>query len=953
MKAPDLTAGQQIYSIRDRRSWTYVALGLALALMFVSGALIAVDSSQRAVMQVATGEVPADFIARDIAGTVQFATGYVDERLDAIESLEDVEEAQPLVYMESVNVRNENGVYPNFSSGGGRLLFIPSDGQRILTSYRINGEMPSPGTVAIAMETADSLGVGIGDVVVLTFVPYGTITRTVSQIWTQDEFDKQVVYDEDGSSRWYNYIGPDAVVIREHYNPVVMSLDDLPPLIEELPAGPVRDHYVTTATALYLIWIDRVSVLDSASLSATFSDLDAIHDLLVVKGDSFGFRVQSSDLVQKVRLVPDVGRLRTYILGISMPIAALGLYIAVSGASIAADLREDETRRLRSDGASRKQVRSALLTDAVILGAVVGAMGLAGGAIVSRILLDTIVLMSSHGEFTTAPPSAFGISPTTIVLSLLAGVVLVVAVSFGNAWRLSRLDSPPTSRPLMGRKGAFLNLSLDVELIILSLVSVGSILVGQKWTGSHGMDWYFTSPRAFIEGLGLVLLPALPFMLIFSIGRLVTRYPVRIHVRISEFLSRKAGRSRVNGSGNVVRSKSRASSLCVLVGLAIAFGMFSSVTLESIAIHEERTSEFYIGADALVTGYYNGYWEHTAWNPELDFSKVREIDSIQGVDNSVVFQHFVPTVPSSELVAAIAFDPEDYLNTVHPRESCFGEKGSNAMRLLSNGASALITKSYSEYSGVSVGDALTLRLVEYNPATGQRMEPIGWNIDLIVEDVVNDLPGLSYVSVLMSYSALSSVPESNFSHLSNGCGAILDISPDADPNYVAAEALAKFSEAGISATVRTLADEYADIENDPDIGGLADFLYAENAMAIVVAAVGVCVLTRAMILERTRDLDGVPENKVSKGSVAKAIAIEGAALVAVGAIIGSAVALLTAFLFNTVWVPYDYESIPREIVLTGAMWLTFVISFALLAVAAFVSALYDVRKSGQPSADAT
>lgn len=253
---------------------------LVIALSFISGSLIALDSSQVAVVKAELKEVPVDFIGRGTDTDVLDSDVHLDYRLEYMSSVDAIEDVEAAVVLTYVPVESEFGIVSPFYPGGYYpVIFMPHDNERTLEAFRIVGEMPAPGTIALPKQMADDIAVTVGDTVTLRFRaseniydPYHEIdywiheeldaSFTVSEIWTQDGLKEQEVHDPDGGFSYYLDVDERAVLVREYMNPAVLNLDDLYPIVAEFGYDLLREKYYDGSETLCFIWIDRDQYID-------------------------------------------------------------------------------------------------------------------------------------------------------------------------------------------------------------------------------------------------------------------------------------------------------------------------------------------------------------------------------------------------------------------------------------------------------------------------------------------------------------------------------------------------------------------------------------------------------------------------------------------------------------------------------------------------------------------
>lgn len=605
-------AGRFGSSLISPSKWFWTVVPIALALAFVSGAFIAIDSSQMAVVRAEVDSIPVDFIGRGTTTDTLDNQFFIDTRIDYMSDFEGVEEVDPVVVMTYVLVRNSEGATaPYYTGGHFPVMFMPSESERTLESYKIEGDVPTPGTIALPRQMADDLDVTVGQTVSLAFVTseYNPVTGNgswtseeydasfqVEQIWTQDGLKDQVVFLPDGSSQQYLDVDARAVLIRQYLNPAVLNIDDLYPIVGALGYGLLREKYVDNAESLYLIWIDRGHYIDYADTERSVERLDTLYGPMSSQYLAYGVSVQRSDLIWVIGPweVGDMNDYRLRYLGLSVPVLALGIYVTAVGAGIGADLRQDKLQSLASQGVRRRTILKKLTSESVIVGLIAGGVGLLLGIFVSRAVLRPIVAYVAWGSESAVSNSDYGLTLFTVLATLGLGVLVVFVASFFASVRATKpLRTGPSELDVLRALPI-----TEVIMIGLSLVSVFAILGGQRWVGSHGFDWYFLSPGIFFDNIGLAIFPAVPFMLTLGIVSLLTRWPVNMQHRLAKSFSGQSQHVAIPLGPLAERCDKRARRMCVLVSLALALGLFITIAMDTASSKEGDN----LGADTEATG---------------------------------------------------------------------------------------------------------------------------------------------------------------------------------------------------------------------------------------------------------------------------------------------------------------------------------------------------------------
>ena len=151
----------------------------------------------------------------------------------------------------------------------------------------------------------------------------------------------------------------------------------------------------------------------------------------------------------------------------------VGSFLIFNTFSITVAQRVTEFGMLRTLGASRRQVLSAVVVEALVIGVVGAVLGIAGGFGIAKLL---------NGLFETfeidLPTTALVLKPRTVVISLLVGTLVTTLASLVPAIRSTQV--PPiaalhafTPEPSRRRRLAVIALSL-----MLGAAGLGAILIG-------------------------------------------------------------------------------------------------------------------------------------------------------------------------------------------------------------------------------------------------------------------------------------------------------------------------------------------------------------------------------------------------------------------------------------------------------------------------------------------
>ncbi|KPI26351.1 protein of unknown function DUF214 [Actinobacteria bacterium OV450] len=195
----------------------------------------------------------------------------------------------------------------------------------------------------------------------------------------------------------------------------------------------------------------------------------------------------------------------------------VGIFLIYNTFTMLVAQRTKELALLRAVGAKRGQVMRSVLSEALVVGAISSAIGLACGiglAIAMRSLMDSMDAKIPAGDLVVAP--------STIVAAVVIGVLVTMVAAVFPAWRTGRIPPvaamgsahlPASSKSLLLR---------NVFGCILELLGLVMVLGGVSVGGENGR--YLIGGGAFFLLIGLiVLLPLLSRPLIAAVRPLLEK----------------------------------------------------------------------------------------------------------------------------------------------------------------------------------------------------------------------------------------------------------------------------------------------------------------------------------------------------------------------------------------------------------------------------------------------
>jgi len=925
--------------LRHAKRSLYAIVGIVIALSLISGSWIAVDSSGLGLLRAAVNEVPVDYVGTSSnSAEVSNDAVNVTASTDAlVESVESIEAATPIISVSTARYMNSSGGFLLDESGqnfSGSLVFLSNSSRHVLDSFKVTGSLPDRGTVAIPKSIADALDLGIGDDITCVFrheqffgghsggyttITYLNITSSISSIWTQPGF-------EASNLEWFGttaaYKGEGDIWLGLVSNPIVFNIADY----ERTGINRSGSNPLYSVSWSYFIWIDREAVIRIADLPASVDRLYLIQNQLTKKLYPVGVTVSDSALIFPLgSLDLSLGGQEPLFLALSVPVLALGIYLSMVGVDLGMTERRREAAILKSRGASNRQVFGSLIVESSMLGAIAGIAGLLLGALVSRFLLGAVA--SSGGEAVTEVTD-FVTSLRTIFLCILLGIALMLASSYGPFKRVSETDVArslhyysPTATQLEYWAGT------DILLLTVSLWSVVAILLGPDWPDHLGLSWIAEVIVDAIFLTGIVMLPLLPFFLSLSLARLLTRGSRRLYSKFAWFVKPWTKDLHYLVDRNLVRNPRRASNLCVIISLALAFGLFISISMESTMNYERERVRFDVGSEIKL----NASLPESVSQYAIDVSKLDGVAALRGVEHAVTYSQLVLYFDvSGEFTSApgVVMNSTGYLETVKPSDFYFIGGGNERLEELSNPGSVLLSKEFADRTGAQVGDTMPMVALGRSISYHQEVTVIGF---------VKGLPGLPGVDALIDRSTLAFAPGENLTGLFYDYGAFISIADGRDPHRVA-DAAVKISEhENLTCSSTILEDRLNALKKEPVFASLAGFLYMEYALSIVTMSIGVGLLIFVSVYDRENELACIMARGSSGGQLRRILMGESMSLMILGLVVGTSIGIVSAYLFNTLSGQELYSAVERKMVFTYVSLSVVLSSIAALLVASLLA----------------
>ncbi|MGY1709452.1 ABC transporter permease [Geodermatophilus sp. SYSU D00758] len=526
-----------------------------------------------------------------------------------------------------------------------------------------------------------------------------------------------------------------------------------------------------------------------------------------------------------------LGFFTTGLLGFAAVSLLVGALIIWNTFSILVAQRTRELALLRAVGASRRQVRTSVVVEALVIGLVAAALGLGlgiGVAVGLRAALGAIGL--------EVPTTTLQVEPRTVVAALLVGVVVTVLAALLPARQATRV--PPVA--------ALRAVDAPARPVGRVRPAVGAVLTV---LGAAGLTWAIVGEEQLAAaGLGTVLTLAGVLTLAPPIATAVTRV-------VGGPLTRLGGTTAALARRNALRNPRRTANTAT--ALMIGLALVSTVTVVASSM---KASVADVLADTSRADFILKAAGQTAQGlpPQL----AEELRGVDGV--GTVAQLRVTTVQRDGATTAVTgLDPA----TVESAADL--EVSSGAVADLGDG-SVLVSDAVAGADGLAVGDAVE---IVFSQTGAQEFTVAGTygNTTLLGSDYVVTLDALA---------------------ANGGAGldtAVLVVAEDgADP----ADVRAGLEAVTAAYPIAQLDDAESFTESQAQtIDQLLAIVTMLLALAVVIALLGIVNTLALSVFERTRELGLLRAVGTTRRQVRAVVRWESVIVAVLGALLGAVLGL--------------------------------------------------------------
>jgi len=835
---------------RSRRRTLTAVLGVLLAVTFIAGTFIAIDSSTRATLDGILANYPADI-------QFQAGPGNATQIREAVEAIPGI--------VRVATWRNAQFSEMESASSGGRTYaqvvgIEPDRPPSFLDGITVTaGSLSLPrGTVALSEDLAKQVNVTMGGTAAFVYRSYnitGNETLTRLDVTVGGLFRNP-----------YTGQGP-------FYAPAtaLVQIRDVDWYEQQLGVVSYGGNSIGGEIRIY-----RDRLLDPYDLAASQRNLARLDRQIDEVLAPFQGHVTIDYVGNAIsNFATTITIQRIIYLALSTPVLLLGVYLGAIGVDLGHAERRRELAVLKTRGATPRQLVGLLLVEASLGGAIAAIVGLVAGVGLSRLLLTFVSPFSTP----TAPRyEVVVLTPSTVVIVTILSVTFMAITSIRSARRTARIPIVETLRYYApGEARIQYRPWVDILLITLAVVTYGMVLYAR------------TNPQDFftflIGALFFIVLPFTPIFLIVGTTRLLTRATGRVYEWTARVCKPFAKNLYYVISRNLRRNPRRSANVAVIIALGIAFGMFILVTFSSQLAYQERQVRSSVGADVALDA------------PPSNATFAANLSALPEVGGVTLLRTVPGSVPYC-CAGVYALDPATFFAVTNPEPWYFsGGGGAEAARqVLAIPGQVLVTEAYLRNAYLAVGDRLRLEGSVYNGMnyTGTVI------VNTTIGGTVRGLPGTTYYGFGMPQTIYGSL---------DTMGPLLDGQPyrgyGADRFLIALRANADWRAAKAdivalgASNVQVAAEQIEQLRSNPVFRAFFGFIELEMAFMVVILTAGLGVILYAATLERDVELAAIRARGASGWQTAGLLIGEATSIMLIGLIVGTGIGILAAYLSTT------------------------------------------------------
>ncbi|WP_206615792.1 ABC transporter permease [Rhodococcus xishaensis] len=756
-------------------------LSVVLGTAFVAGSFVFTDTLQKTFDSIVDSE--ATGVDVRVSSVEQHSSGVPVAAVETIRGVDGVRAVAPyaggpIVVLNSAGKPMQNGGAPSFGSS-----YLPPDQQLGEPAEFVVGTPPEQaGQIALNDGAANRAGLAVGD---------------QTQVLTRD--------------------GPNDVTVSGIY-----ALEN--------DAGGYVEALFTDAQARQLFTDgNHVAYIDVAASGISPNELrDRVAQALPDTKVQTGAEVREE---AKDEITEALSFINYFLLAFGAIALLVGTFIIYNTFSMIVAQRLRELALLRAIGAGRTQIGRSVAFEALVIGVIGSALGLAAGVGLAyglRSLLNAFDI--------GLPGGALQVAPRTTVVALVLGVLVTVVSAYAPARRAAKV--PPVAA--MREESVSAGDTLKVRTLIGVVAAAGGVIAlvaGSRSTGGGAAATVGLGAFALVLAV-LLAAPALSRPVVGALGAVFAR-PFGPVGRLA----------RTNAIRNPKRTAATAFALTLGLMLVSLIGVLGASAKSSVNALVDTGVE----ADFVLTPF---EVSDPHWGLGVQTKAAEAAEGVDGVEEAVRLHPVMVAIDDEDATGTAFSGPPDAVLEYEMKEGSASVTGSNM----------LVAESEAAKRGWNLGTPVTL--------VSRDGEPVMTTVTGIYAD--NQLLG----SWVVSGDVYHEVTPQNMAFI---VGVLIKATPGADLATMAADLAAATDPFG---AVQVQDREQFKGTQAQQIDTLLAVLYGLLALAVVIAILGIVNTLALSVVERRREIGMLRAVGMQRVQVRRTIYIESVLIAVFGALVG-------------------------------------------------------------------
>jgi putative ABC transport system permease protein len=533
----------------------------------------------------------------------------------------------------------------------------------------------------------------------------------------------------------------------------------------------------------------------------------------------------------------------------------VGAFVIFNTLSITVAQRTREFATLRTIGASRRQVLTSVVIEALVIGLAASVVGLFSGLGLAVGLSELFKALNLE-----LPQTETVFATRTIVVSLLVGTLVTLVAGLFPALRATRV--PPIAAVREGAtlpRGRFARFTPYIAAVIVALAVV-SLAYG---TLADGIP---VGRRFTLLGVGVLAL-------FFGVAMLSSRLVVPLTKLVGVPARRIGGFAGKLADGNAQRNPGRTAATAAALMIGIALVTFVAVLAQGLRVSNSDAIERQIQSDLIVTSQ-DGYSEF----PAAVGDAVEEAGGAETVSN--VRQDIAEINGDGSNLTGLDFRVNDVYDFRW-------EQGDDALLAQLGDRGAVVPNNVAEDKGIAVGDTITVlstdnksqKFVVRGIYEGSPFYPLlgSASISQAAFDELYDRPRNRFTLVNVPGAASPSAK----AHLESALDGFPDTRVFTRPEWIEKE--------------------------DDEISQFLLLLYVLLALSVVISLFGMVNTLALSVFERTRELGMLRAVGMTRRQVRRMVRHESVITALIGAALGLPLGIFLALLVTRALSQYDLQ----------------------------------------------